>query len=533
MKSQVLFDKWWGIGVSLFVIFFLGGFLVDQFEGVITFAELLWNATLAIPTSITTVFDYYGSTPLSVTGASLLVGGVFGAVLTVLVVVSVRNIAPLPGLSAPALWVGLLTGAGAYLLRGSLLSILGAAVGGALLSGLVLQPDMRRFFSAETARHLLLPFGRRSLLLAVGVGAAAGAVGSQVLAYPTRHCTYLAEAPYVEQQLGYLLTMVSALVLLVPVWTLLQPRRISRTTATAGHFKGWLLPVLFLMPSLVSLFVFLYYPAIQITTLSLSIQRFRREAFYCLGNYVDLANDVIYRNSFLTTLSLTVGIVSLCMILALGIAVLASQKVRGASIYRTLLIWPYAISPVVTGSIFLTMFRQGNTGLINYFLSQTLNITPEWLTDRILAPWVIIFASVWNALGFNILFYIAGLQNIPKDLLEAAQIDGANRLQRFVRITLPLLSPFSFFLLVSNVTFSFYGIYGVVDTLTQGGPPIGPAGRDGRATNVLIYKLYEEAFAPGAQIGGAAAQSVLLFVLVAIVTLLQFRYLERRITYSD
>jgi sn-glycerol 3-phosphate transport system permease protein len=125
------------------------------------------------------------------------------------------------------------------------------------------------------------------------------------------------------------------------------------------------------------------------------------------------------------------------------------------------------------------------------------------------------------------------LQNVPQDLLEAAQIDGANRVQRFFRITFPLLAPFSFFLLVTNVTYSFYGIYGAIDTLTAGGPPLGAAGSLGGATNVLIYKLYEDAFNPGSPAGLAAAQAVILFIIVAGITLLQFRTLESRITYSD
>lgn len=533
MKNQAAFDKQWGTAVALFVTLFMGAFLYDQRAGLAAFLSLLWNAVLALPASIGVLISYYLTTPISITAPSILIGAVFGAFLTVLIVLSSRNILVIPGIAAPALLIGAFAGAFAIGLGIPLMAAIGLGLVGAVVSGLMLQPELRHFLHPRTLHPIMNPFGRRSLLIASMAGAATGGLGAQLLAYPTQHCTYLPEAVPIEGQLGYLLSMVGAVLLLIPVWTLLGPRRFRGTATTAGYFKGWLLPLAFLLPSLISLFVFLYYPAVQIATLSLSIQRFRRESFNCLGNYVDLATDAIYRNSFLTTLTLTVGIVFFSMALALGIALLASQKVKGAGIYRTLLIWPYAISPVVTGVIFLAMFRQGNSGLINYVLSETLNISPQWLTDRALAPWVIVFASVWNALGFNILFYIAGLQNIPKDLLEAAQIDGANRVERFFRITLPLLSPFSFFLLVSNVTFSFYGIYGAVDTLTQGGPPLGPAGRDGGATNVLIYKLYEDGFAGGAQVGSAAAQSVILFLLVAFITLLQFRYLERRITYAD
>jgi sn-glycerol 3-phosphate transport system permease protein len=295
------------------------------------------------------------------------------------------------------------------------------------------------------------------------------------------------------------------------------------------------LPLVFLIPALLSLLVFLYYPAIEVVLRSLKRQQFPlpQERFICLENYVSLAENTIYRTSFGVTFIITALVVVMAMSLALSIAVLASQKVRGASIYRTLLIWPYALSPVVTGVIFLTMFREGRSGLINYGLFETVGLTPSWLTDPYLAIFTVVFASVWNILGFNILFYIAGLQNVPRDLLEAAQIDGANRAQRFWSITLPMLSPFTFFLLVTNVTYSFYGIYGVIDTMTQGRPPLGTGGEFGGATNVLIYKLYQDAFGSGAPAGSAAAQAVVLFLLVAGITLFQFRYLETRVTYAE
>jgi len=161
-------------------------------------------------------------------------------------------------------------------------------------------------------------------------------------------------------------------------------------------------------------------------------------------------------------------------------------------------------------------------------LDSVFGINPRWFTDVGLARVMVVVASVWNILGFNILFYIAGLQNIPKDLLEAAEIDGANRVQRFARITFPLLSPFTFFLLVTNITYSFYGIYGVIDVLTDGGPRIGEGGASG-ATDVLIYRLYEGS----AQAGASAAQALVLFVLIASITIFQFGYLERRVTYAD
>ncbi|MBN2303918.1 MAG: sugar ABC transporter permease [Anaerolineae bacterium] len=334
--------------------------------------------------------------------------------------------------------------------------------------------------------------------------------------------------------MGLVVTVLSALILLVPLWTLLRRGSGARVERQAGHFHNVALPYLFLLPTLVFLVMFLYYPAVQILTLSMRRKIFPlpQEKFVCLENYTSLAQDTVYRHSFTSTLTITALIVLFSLSIALGIAVLASQKIKGAAFYRTLLIWPYAISPVVTGVIFLTMFREGGAGLLNWGLGEAFNTSVRWLTDKDIAPWVIVAASVWNLLGFNILFYIAGLQNIPQDLLEAAALDGAGRIRRFWRITFPLLSPFTFFLLVTNITYSFYGIYGVVETLTpQGGPRFGPGGESG-ATNVLIFKLYKDAFETGAPAGFGAAQAVVLFLMVAGLMVFQFRIIERRVTYE-
>lgn len=363
------------------------------------------------------------------------------------------------------------------------------------------------------------------------VGTVLGALSAQILSATIQHCTSLPEAPAAEVISGWFVMAVSALIFVLPYLATLRPTAISQ----AGYFRGRGLPYVFLTPTLFSLFIFLYTPSVQTILLSLNARRFpiRTERFVCLGNYVSLAEDVIYQSSVSTTLVITLAIVLLSLTTALGIAVLASQKVRGASIYRTFLVWPFALSPVVSGVIFLALFRDGESGLINYLLASGFGAEVSWLRTPDLARWVIIIASVWNILGFNILFYIAGLQGVPPELLEAGAIDGANRPQRFFRITFPLLSPYTFFLLITNITYSFYGIYGVVDALTEGGPPMGPAGALGGATNVLIFKLYEDAFTPGAPIGSAAAQAIVLFLGIATLTLLQFRYLDSRVTYAE
>ncbi len=366
------------------------------------------------------------------------------------------------------------------------------------------------------------------------VGALLGAFGSQLLVLPTQHCTFAPTVDLTQALIGIGITLVGSSVVLVPLWTYVRVT-VARYEASSGYFRNRWLPYVLILPMVLNLIVFLYYPSIQTVTLSLFNKRnpLPQERFVCLDNYARLVNDAIYQNSFFTSLILTFILVILSMSIALSIAVLASQKIKFASVYRTFLIFPFALSPVVTGAIFLAMFREGQTGLINAALYSVTGTTLSWLRDPHLARVAIVMASVWNILGFNVLFYIAGLQNVPKDLLESAQIDGANRGQRFFMITFPLLAPFSFFLLVTNVTYSFYGIYGAIDTLTSGGPPLGAAGEGGGATNVLIYKLYEDAFNPGSPVGLAAAQAVILFIIVAGITILQFGTLESRITYSD
>lgn len=444
-------------------------FFGTQFDGVMNLAEMLSNAVSSVPQFVENVAAYYEILTFGRLWRSLLVGVIVGSVATALLFWNKR-----PANQIFALWISL--------------------------------------------------------------GGMVGMVSSQILMYPMQHCTYGSQASAFEFRAGMATSVVSSFILLLPLWTVFTNRINPRDFAsTAGYFRNYGLPYLLLLPTLLMLIIFLYYPATQMITTSLNAKIFPlpQERFVCLQNYESLTtDDIIYRNSFTRTLLMTAAIVTLSISLSLMVAVLASQKVKGANFYRTLLIWPYAISPVVTGVIFLSLFREGGSGLINYTLDNLFGIQPKWLRSAELAPWVIILASVWNVMGFNILFYVAGLQNIPQDLLEAAALDGANRVQRFFRITFPLLAPFTFFLLVTNITFSFYGIYGVVNTLTGGDPPLGPAGSEGGATNVLIHKLYQDGFQSGAPIGQAAAQSLILFLLVSVMTVIQFRIIERRVTYG-
>lgn len=535
--SSVMWEKTVARLIGAFVLIFLAYFIISQWSGLVRLFDWILEGVLRAPEAAANVAAHYAALPAAVLLQSLLVGAAFGVVTTVPIVLAARGIIEFPRLRRNLALAGLASFA---LLLTLEVPLVPAMIGGIAVgfgAGLIAQPEARAaFWGAEARQRLLSPKGLRAVAQGGGIGFALGAVGSQVLALPTQHCTFAPEAAPLEYQFGLLITMAGTLLLLIPAWTLLRGRLAGQVdAATSGYFRGWLLPILFLAPMLLNLLLFLYYPSAQTVTLSLFSRRFPlpQERFVCLGNYAALAGDLIYRNSFIITVIVTVAIVALSLAISLGIAVLASQKVRGASIYRTLLIWPFALSPIVAGVIFLAMFREGQSGLINGLLYALTGNTVSWLRDPNLARVTIVLASVWNILGFNILFYVAGLQNIPSDLLEAAQIDGANRVQRFFRVTFPLLAPFTFFLLVTNVTYSFYGIYGVVDTLTQGGPPIGAAGIDGGATEVLIFKLYQDAFRPGSPIGSAAAQAVILFLMVAGFTVLQFRTIERRITYGE
>jgi sn-glycerol 3-phosphate transport system permease protein len=317
--------------------------------------------------------------------------------------------------------------------------------------------------------------------------------------------------------------------LLIPI-RLIALRLLNRTplletqlTPGAFHTSMWV-PLFLLAPTLVILALFIYYPSLDTFRLSTLLARLGipRTAFVCVDNFTRLLNDSSYLNSFVITLMISAAIVFLSLVLALLIATMAYQPVKGAKIYRTLLIWPYAISPVVAGLIFLLLFNPTG-GIINYFLNNLFGLKIPWLNNPAFAPWAVIIASVWKSLGFNILFYIAGLQNVPEDLKEAASIDGANALQRFFRIVVPMLSPITFFLVITNTTYAFFDTFGTIDYLTGGGPL--------ESTTTLMYRVYEVGIQNN-DLGKAAAQSIILFVMVIGLTVIQFRTAGRRVNYG-
>lgn len=291
-----------------------------------------------------------------------------------------------------------------------------------------------------------------------------------------------------------------------------------------ARFKGKLLPFIFLSPTLLILLVFLYYPVVQTFVLSTYRVAFLglKKKPIGLENFVSLFQDPGYLHTLRTTAVITVVVVIGGLGVSLAIAMLANQAIRGASVYRILLVWPFALSPAVTGVIFLFMFSPG-FGVVNYLTYLVFGTELNWLGNPRLAVTLIIMASIWKNLGYNVVFYIAALQNLNTEVLEAASIDGANAWNRFWHVTFALLSPMTFFLLITNITFSFFDLFGLIDIVTKGGPL--------DATNVMIYNLYRDGF-EYYKSGLAAAQSVILFAAVVALTLIQFRTSGRRVYYG-
>ncbi len=293
---------------------------------------------------------------------------------------------------------------------------------------------------------------------------------------------------------------------------------------THAAYKSRWLPWVLLAPTFVILLVFLYYPTFETFVLSLYRVAFLglSKQFVGLENYKEIFTDSKYRQIFWNTAVFSFFVVLLSMAVGLGLSVLANQKIRGRGFYRLMLIWPYALSPAVAGVIFLFLFNE-QSGIVNYLLSVTLGISPNWLTNPVLAMALLIFVAVWKNVGYNVVFYIAGLQNLPGEVLEAALIDGATPWQRFWKITFPLLGPMTIFLLIMNTIYAFFDAFAFVDLLTKGGPS--------NATNLLIYNIYRDGF-EYYKTGLAAAQSVILFVAVVVLTIIQLRFGESRAHYG-
>ncbi|MEZ5811445.1 MAG: sn-glycerol-3-phosphate ABC transporter permease UgpA [Rhizobiaceae bacterium] len=287
-------------------------------------------------------------------------------------------------------------------------------------------------------------------------------------------------------------------------------------------FGGWLLPMALLLPQVIVTAVFFFWPAGQAIYQSAFIPDpfGLRAQFVGFGNFEFLLSDPYYRASFWTTAVFSTLVTLVSMGFALWLAVMADRLIKGATVYRTLLIWPYAVAPAVAGVLWLFMFSP-NVGLISWYLD-LLGYRWNHVLNETEAMGLVVLASSWGRVSYNFLFFLAGLQAIPKSVIEAAAIDGAHFWKRFWTIVFPLLSPTTFFLLVVNVVYAFFETFGVIHTITAGGPQ--------QATTILVYKVFSDGFV-GQDLGSSAAQSVILLIVVGILTIVQFRYIERRVHY--
>lgn len=287
-------------------------------------------------------------------------------------------------------------------------------------------------------------------------------------------------------------------------------------------FKGWLLPLLLVFPQVLISAIFFFYPAGQAIWQSLFIpDPFGLSSqFVGLGNFEFLLSDKYYRTSFLTTAIFSTLVTLASMVPALFLAVLADRLIKGAGAYRTLLIWPYAVAPAIAGVLWLFMFNT-RVGVVSWYLGQ-LGYDWNHVLNEVEAMGLVVVASAWGRISYNFLFFYAALQAVPRSVIEAAAIDGARFWKRFYTIVLPLLSPTTFFLLVVNIVYAFFETFGVIHTITSGGPQ--------QATTVLVYKVFSDGFV-GQDLGSSAAQSVILLVVVGALTVLQFKFIEKRVHY--
>lgn len=289
-------------------------------------------------------------------------------------------------------------------------------------------------------------------------------------------------------------------------------------------FRNRWLPYALVTPQLAVTVAFFFWPAVG----SLQLSLFRvspfgdRRTFVGLENFTKLLADPAYYASVVNSFVFAGGVTLISVAGALVAAGLATQKIRGLAAYRTLLLWPYGIAPAVAGIIFLFIFHPAY-GILPYFLSFVTSYDFNWLLKGWVAMALVIAATAWTHLGYNIAFYIAGLLAIPASVLEAADVDGAGPVRRFTAIVFPLVSPITFYLVVLNMVFAFFESFGVIDAVTKGGP--------GNATEIMVYKLYKDGFI-GLNLGASGAQSVILMALVIGLTVLQFRFAEKRVTYS-
>ena len=285
--------------------------------------------------------------------------------------------------------------------------------------------------------------------------------------------------------------------------------------------SGWL-PWVLIAPQAAVIAVFFFWPAAQVLLQSAQQTNAFGTSVEWVGleNFENLWNDPTYLASFYTTAVFSTLVAILGIGISLLLAVFADRIVKGALAYRSLLILPYAVAPAVAGVLWLFMLAP-SVGVVSFWL-RTLGVDWNPLLDGHQAMTMVVIAAVWKQISYNFLFFLAGLQSIPKSLIEAAAIDGARPWRRFWTIVFPLLSPTTFFLLVINIVYAFFETFGIIDAATSGGP--------GKDTSILVYKIYYDGF-KAMDLGASAAQSVVLMVIVVVLTVVQFRFVEKKVNY--
>lgn len=289
-----------------------------------------------------------------------------------------------------------------------------------------------------------------------------------------------------------------------------------------SYFKSWAVPILLIAPQLIITLVFFIWPAYQTLRESfIGEDPFGLHShFVWFYNFISLFTSHDYLNSFVVTLVFSFSVAVAALIGGLFFATLANRAIKGAAVYKTLLIWPYAVAPAVAGILLRFIFDPA-TGVMTGWLAK-LGYHWNYVIHPDQAMFLVIIAAVWQQTSYNFLFYLAGLQSIPKSLLEAAAIDGAGPFRRFRYIVFPLLSPITFFLMTINLIYAFFDTFGVIQVVTQGGPE--------NATETLVYKVYQDGFM-GLDFGSSAAQSVILMIIIVTLVFLQFRVFERKVHY--
>ena len=291
-----------------------------------------------------------------------------------------------------------------------------------------------------------------------------------------------------------------------------------------SYFKSKSLPYLLILPQILITLTFFYWPAVQglVSAFQLSDPFGFRTQFVWFDNFISLFTDPLYLKSIITTLLFSGLVATVSIVGGLFLATMANRALRFTSLTRTLLIWPYAIAPAISGILWLFLLHP-SYGVVAIALEKWFGLDWNPLLKSSNAMLLIVLASAWKNISYNFVFFLAGLQGIPNSLIEAAAMDGASPFRRFWAITFPLLSPTMFFVTVMTIIFSFFESFGIIHAVTQGGP--------GGSTNILVYKVYQDGFI-GLNLGSSAAQSVVLMGLIILITVLQFKYVERKIQYT-